>query len=113
MLPAAEEKKSAGNAAEGVTVDAAQPSRAASDESPAQRDARDVGEVQSLLRAGMRTRGDEELARLLGHRDRRVRLEAQWELAGRTNATEAIVQVVLAPAGVHHGTSPGMRDTSG
>ena len=42
-----------------------------------------VAEVQSLLASDWSTRGAEELAGLLAHRDRRVRLEAQWELARR------------------------------
>ncbi len=42
-----------------------------------------VVEVKKLLAEGFEKRANEELARLLGHRDMRVRLEAQWELAGR------------------------------
>jgi quinoprotein glucose dehydrogenase len=37
----------------------------------------------SLLATGMTGRSLEELGRLLAHADRRVRLEAQWELSGR------------------------------
>lgn len=42
-----------------------------------------VAEVKRLLGEGMVRRGEKELLALLGHADRRVRLEAQWELAGR------------------------------
>ena len=42
-----------------------------------------VLEVKKLLADGMEKSSNEELARLLGHRDMRVRLEAQSELAAR------------------------------
>ncbi len=42
-----------------------------------------VIETKRLLGEGMAQRGENELLGLLGHADRRVRLEAQWELAGR------------------------------
>ncbi len=45
-----------------------------------------VGEVQSLLAADWSQQRPRELVKLLGHRDRRVRLEAQWELASRGEA---------------------------
>lgn len=47
------------------------------------RNAEQVAEVKRLLGEGMAKRGEKELLSLLGHADRRVRLEAQWELAGR------------------------------
>ncbi len=47
------------------------------------RNAEQVAEVKRLLGAGMAKRSEKELLGLLGHEDRRVRLEAQWELAGR------------------------------
>jgi quinoprotein glucose dehydrogenase len=43
-----------------------------------------IAEVQKLLGEGMKGRNAKELVKLLGHRDQRMRLEAQWELAGRT-----------------------------
>src|SRR6185295_15065343 len=43
-------------------------------------------EVKKLLGEGMEKRSNEELSRLLGHRDMRVRLEAQRELASRSNS---------------------------
>ena len=45
-----------------------------------------IAQVKRLLGEGMATRGENELLGLLGHPDRRVRLEAQWELAGRYRA---------------------------
>jgi len=45
-----------------------------------------VLEVKKLLAEGMEKRSREELARLLGHRDARVRLEAQWAVTARNFA---------------------------
>ena len=42
-----------------------------------------IAEVRRLLSEGMGRRPDRELLSLLGHPDQRVRLEAQWEFAGR------------------------------
>ena len=50
------------------------------------------GEVKTLLAEGMRGRSLDELAGLLGHGDRRVRLEAQYELADR-NESEVLKRV--------------------
>jgi len=47
-------------------------------------------EVKKLLGEGMEKRPNEELARLLGHRDMRVRLEAQWEVTRRVSALTRI-----------------------
>jgi quinoprotein glucose dehydrogenase len=44
-----------------------------------------VLEVKKLLSEGFEKRPNEELSRLLGHRDMRVRLEVQWELVARVN----------------------------
>ncbi len=44
-----------------------------------------VKNTRILLRDGMKSRGEADLASLLDHTDRRVRLEAQWELASRGN----------------------------
>lgn len=44
-----------------------------------------VKNTRVLLREGMKSRSEAELAKLLSHADRRVRLESQWELAGRGN----------------------------
>ncbi len=45
-----------------------------------------VAEVKTLIAEGMDGRSVEDLARLLGHVDQRVRLEAQYELADRAIA---------------------------
>ncbi len=53
---------------------------------PAERDPRQaalVAEVKRLLAEGMTQRGEQELIDLLGHADRRVRLEAQWGICQR------------------------------
>lgn len=42
-----------------------------------------IAETKRLLAEGMTQRKNDDLAHLLGHRDMRVRLNAQWELAGR------------------------------
>lgn len=42
-----------------------------------------IAEVRRLLADGMSKRPEAELLGLLAHADQRVRLEAQWELAGR------------------------------
>jgi hypothetical protein len=42
----------------------------------------------------MKTRSAEDLVKLLGHKDQRIRLEAQWELAGRPEATGQIYDLV-------------------
>jgi len=42
-----------------------------------------IAEVGRLLAEGMARRPEKELATLLGHRDQRIRLEAQWEFARR------------------------------
>ncbi|HLY08229.1 MAG TPA: PVC-type heme-binding CxxCH protein [Planctomycetota bacterium] len=45
-----------------------------------------VLEVKKLIEDGMKTRSVEELSRLLGHADQRVRQAAQFELVGRKEA---------------------------
>lgn len=53
-------------------------------------------EVYRLLAEGMTHRPEKELLELLGHPDRRVRLEAQWELAGRGNeSVKSLAAVAL------------------
>lgn len=59
-----------------------------------------VVETKRLLGEGMRTRANEELIGLLGHADRRVRFEAQWELADRGGSTDRGATVVAALADV-------------
>src|SRR6185295_4407124 len=55
-------------------------------------------EVKKLLNDGMMKRPDEELTRLLGHRDMRVRLEAQWELANRASTNSRAYDRLTAAA---------------
>ncbi|MHA3773896.1 PVC-type heme-binding CxxCH protein [Verrucomicrobiota bacterium sgz303538] len=50
--------------------------------------------TKKLLGEGMKGRTNEELAKLLNHVDQRVRLAAQWELAGRSE-TATLTDVAL------------------
>ncbi|WP_345683094.1 PVC-type heme-binding CxxCH protein [Novipirellula caenicola] len=50
---------------------------------PEHRESEIVAEVQSILASDWSKRPAEQLTTDLSHRDQRVRLEAQWELAGR------------------------------
>jgi putative heme-binding domain-containing protein len=52
------------------------------------------GEVETMLAQGFSKRSDEELARMLGHEDRRVRASVQDELAAR-GKTDVFKQVTL------------------
>ncbi|HWB03165.1 MAG TPA: HEAT repeat domain-containing protein [Verrucomicrobiales bacterium] len=52
-----------------------------------------IAEVKQLLAEGMKEREDEALIKLLGHKDQRIRLEAQWELSGRRNAFDQLAAV--------------------
>jgi quinoprotein glucose dehydrogenase len=55
-----------------------------------------VAETRKILAEGMTKRTADELGRLLTHADMRVRLEAQFELAGRgTEGTNILAQVAL------------------
>ena len=57
-----------------------------------------IAETKRLLAEGMAKRAEKELLALLGHRDQRVRLEAQWELAGRGKASfKALKRVAFDP----------------
>lgn len=57
-----------------------------------------VVETKAILVAGMRARPLEELARLLGHADRRVRQDAHFELAKRGDDGEAALSRVARDA---------------
>ena len=59
-----------------------------------------VKNTRVLLREGMKSRKDEELGTLLGHADRRVRLESQWELAARGNREVFIASVSQSDGGL-------------
>ncbi len=56
---------------------------------PTQANSLTVIEVRKLLAEGFEKRTELELARVLGHQDMRVRLEAQWELAARAATSDA------------------------
>ena len=64
-----------------------------------------VAEVKRLLAEGMAQRDEKELFHLLGHADRRVRLEAQWELVGRYHAPHPKGLWAEAWAGMSKGAS--------
>ena len=59
-----------------------------------------VKSTRGLLRDGMKLRGAIELGELLGHADRRVRLEAQWELANRGSRDIFILGTQQADASI-------------
>jgi quinoprotein glucose dehydrogenase len=68
-------------------------------------DQRLVAEVRELLAGDWRAAPESRLSELLGHPDRRIRLEAQWELA-RRGATARLADVLTAstaspPARIH------------
>jgi quinoprotein glucose dehydrogenase len=48
--------------------------------------AKQIAEVQRLLKEGFRQRSTDELVSLLGHKDQRIRLRAQWALAAKPDA---------------------------
>ncbi len=58
-----------------------------------------VEEVRLLLAAGFKQMLAHELRPYLGHRDQRIRLEAQWELAGRPEAAMEFTDAVTSGSG--------------
>jgi quinoprotein glucose dehydrogenase len=52
-----------------------------------------VAEVKKLLGEGFKQRPTAELAKLLGHKDQRIRLQAQWALATKSEAAETFLAV--------------------
>jgi len=54
-----------------------------------------IAEVKSLFANGFDKLSDKKLIELLGHRDQRVRLNAQWAFAGRENADPKDLSAVL------------------
>lgn len=68
--------------------------------SPAAEQSEIVKEVESLLKAGMGGTDEMDLVRLLGHADRRIRQEAQFELA-RRGAFEAFDSVARHNRSLH------------
>ncbi len=65
---------------------------------PAEADQNLVEEVRTLLADDWTAYDTEPLIELLGHRDRRVRLEAQWELANRKAVEELVAAAVDSSA---------------
>ena len=53
-----------------------------------------ITEVKGVFAEGFEKLSDEKLIELLGHRDQRVRIHAQWEAAGRIDG-QALVEVML------------------
>lgn len=62
--------------------------------------AEQIAEVQKLLSEGMKNRSVEELVKLMGHADQRVRLEAQWELAGSDSTADALFEAASKSTGL-------------
>jgi len=56
-----------------------------------------VEEVRLLLAEGFKNKAPTELSILIGHKDQRVRLEAQWELATRPEAEREFADVAGSP----------------
>jgi quinoprotein glucose dehydrogenase len=59
-----------------------------------------VAEVKKLLAEGMAGRGGDELARLLGHADQRVRQEAQFALAAAPDGAKVLLRVAREAKGL-------------
>jgi quinoprotein glucose dehydrogenase len=57
---------------------------------------REAARVQRLLADGMSSRSEKDLLTLFGHKDRRVRLEAQWELVKHgSSITPKLVELAI------------------
>ena len=52
-----------------------------------------IAEVQKLLKEGFKQRPSDELAKLLAHKDQRIRLDAQWALATKADAAAKFLAV--------------------
>ena len=72
---------------------------------PAHADSEIVLETKSLLEADWETRDTEKLVVDLSHPDRRVRFEAQWQLAAR-GAVDSLAEIASASTGDNHDESP-------
>jgi quinoprotein glucose dehydrogenase len=59
-----------------------------------------IAEVQKLLGEGFTQRSSNELVKLLGHTDQRVRLGAQWALAEKQDANALFAEVALKGSGL-------------
>jgi len=59
-----------------------------------------IAEVQKLLGEGFKQRSSDELLKLLGHTDQRVRLGAQWALADKQDGMMRFVEAALKGTGL-------------
>jgi quinoprotein glucose dehydrogenase len=59
-----------------------------------------IAEVKKLLGEGFKQRSSEELAKLLGHADQRIRLRAQWALAEKADAYMQLKRVAITERGL-------------
>jgi quinoprotein glucose dehydrogenase len=59
-----------------------------------------VAEVKKLLGEGFKQRPSAELAKLLGHPDQRIRLNAQWALAAKPDAASHLTAAAKSGAGL-------------
>jgi quinoprotein glucose dehydrogenase len=57
-----------------------------------------IAEVKKLLGEGFKQRATAELATLLAHKDQRIRLNAQWALATKTDGAQALLAVAKSGA---------------
>lgn len=55
--------------------------------------AEQIADVKKLLNEGFKQRSVAELSRLLAHKDQRIRLQAQWALAEKPNASKTFLEV--------------------
>lgn len=60
-----------------------------------------IAETKRLLGEGMAKRGAEELGKLLGHADQRVRMAAQFELVGRKDSATLLAAVQKGTSLIH------------
>ncbi len=54
-----------------------------------------IAEVQRLLKEGFANRSGDELVKLLGHKDQRIRLRAQWALAAKQDLPPTLLHTAL------------------
>lgn len=59
-----------------------------------------IAEVKKLLGEGFKQRSSDELAKLLGHVDQRVRLRAQWALAAKPDGAKQFLAVAKSGTGL-------------
>jgi len=59
-----------------------------------------IAEVQKLLGEGFDQRTPQELAKLLGYPDQRVRLGAQWALSGKKDSAQQFAEIALKGKGL-------------